>query len=450
MTPPNFGSPGQFVMVTRQGQRRKERMHQPENIVELEDVTTSDPKSISLTQVEEELPTAQQGEIGQSSGAENGGSNPNPEMSARPDDTVGPQQSQAQDEVLVEDIIDQPESAGEEEGTEEAEADTSAVGKKRKISDSMEITLPFLPHIVPTVDDMLGKVPRLRYVDHDVHDMSKFPELAEENYLINTGEIGPLGRPVLEPVQWITGMYNSGIMNLLDIPHFGCGKNVGLCIKKLVSRVHGGILWMDKPVQIDVALISKITGFPTFGAQPKNFLENKVHEKELAEQVKAQFHTTRVNRGIIIKEINDNMTRFVSKLMACKLLRKCRREEASAGVIAVAVQCTKGMMFSWVSYLLNQFLLDYHDAQDNGTEFHYSWLIILIALARWQDPKFSAFLNRVGKFYTTRYESLWKAKYNKTYRKTTCVFHATRRNTVVHNKHMAHTYGGHARDRRDS
>jgi hypothetical protein len=53
------------------------------------------------------------------------------------------------------------------------------------------------------------------------------------------------------------GLYNYGIMNLMDIPHFGCGKKVGLCIKQLVTHVHGGILWMDRPVQIDVAMISK-------------------------------------------------------------------------------------------------------------------------------------------------------------------------------------------------
>jgi hypothetical protein len=29
MTPPKFGAPGQYVRVTRQGQRRKERMRQP-------------------------------------------------------------------------------------------------------------------------------------------------------------------------------------------------------------------------------------------------------------------------------------------------------------------------------------------------------------------------------------------------------------------------------------
>jgi hypothetical protein len=68
----------------------------------------------------------------------------------------------------------------------------------------MDITLPYLPDAVITVDDMLGKVPKLRYADHDVRDVAKFPELAEETYLINTGEIGPLGKPIMEPAQWIT------------------------------------------------------------------------------------------------------------------------------------------------------------------------------------------------------------------------------------------------------
>jgi hypothetical protein len=95
---------------------------------------------------------------------------------------------------------------------------------------------------------MLGKVPKLRCADYDVCDMTKFPYLAKEKYLINKEESGPLGRLVIEPTQWIIGLYNLGIMNLFDILHFGHGKNVEMCVKKLVSRVHGGILWMEKPV----------------------------------------------------------------------------------------------------------------------------------------------------------------------------------------------------------
>jgi hypothetical protein len=166
-------------------------MQQSEQVVELEDVTTSNPESISSTQVEEEIHIAQQGEIGQSYGARNKISNPNLEMPAKLDEIMGPGQAQEHKKVLVEDITDQPDFTGEEEGIEVAEAGTSVAGQKRKTPDSMEITLPFLPNAVITINDMLGKVPKPRYADHDVREASKFPELAEENYLINMGKLDP-------------------------------------------------------------------------------------------------------------------------------------------------------------------------------------------------------------------------------------------------------------------
>jgi hypothetical protein len=84
---------------------------------------------------------------------------------------------------------------------------------------------------VVIVDDILGKVPKLRYSNHYVRDVMRFSYLSEEAYLANIGEIGPLGKPIMEPAQWIKGLYNSMIMNLMDILHFGRGKKVGLCIK---------------------------------------------------------------------------------------------------------------------------------------------------------------------------------------------------------------------------
>jgi hypothetical protein len=78
-------------------------------------------------------------------------------------------------------------------------------------------------------------------------------------------------------------------MNPLDILHLRHGKNVGLCVKQLLARIHGGILWMDRPVPIDISLIAKITGFPTIGTQPEEYLENKAQEKEITEIVNVQF-----------------------------------------------------------------------------------------------------------------------------------------------------------------
>jgi len=87
--------------------------------------------------------------------------------------------------------------------------------------------------------------------------------------------------------------------------------------------------------------------------------------------------------GIILKDIKDPMMWFANKLMDCNYLRKCRKEEASAGVIPVVAHCAKGVIFSWAPYLVNQFLIDYMDAHDHGTEFHFFWLIILIYLVGW-------------------------------------------------------------------
>jgi hypothetical protein len=54
-------------------------------------------------------------------------------------------------------------------------------------------------------------------------------------------------------------------MNLLEIPHFGRGKDVNSCVKQLLALVHRVILWMERHVSIDVDLIAEITGLPIDG-----------------------------------------------------------------------------------------------------------------------------------------------------------------------------------------
>jgi len=100
---------------------------------------------------------------------------------------------------LLKDIIDRPKSEREEEDTDTSKVGPSVVGHKRKVQDAMDITLPYLPNAVITVDHMLRKVSKLRYFNHDVRNASKFPDLVKETYLTNIGEIGPLGKPIMEP-----------------------------------------------------------------------------------------------------------------------------------------------------------------------------------------------------------------------------------------------------------
>jgi hypothetical protein len=42
---------------------------------------------------------------------------------------------------------------------------------------------------------------------------------------------------------------------------------------------------------------------------------------------------------------------------------------------------------NWTTFLVNHFLTDYREAQDKGMEFHYSWLLIFIALVSCRELK---------------------------------------------------------------
>jgi hypothetical protein len=77
---------------------------------------------------------------------------------------------------------------------------------------------------------MLRCVDKLKHVDHDVGDMSKFLEFTSKVYMEIKG-LGPSRDPILELKQWTAGIYNTCVMILLEIPHFERGKDVNSCCK---------------------------------------------------------------------------------------------------------------------------------------------------------------------------------------------------------------------------
>jgi hypothetical protein len=46
---------------------------------------------------------------------------------------------------------------------------------------------------------------------------------------------------------------------------------------------------------------------------------------------------------------------------------------------------------NWAKYLVNQLEIDCREAQDQGHEFHFSWLLILIAFIAWELPEGATF-----------------------------------------------------------
>jgi hypothetical protein len=189
-----------------------------------------------------------------------------------------------------------------------------------------------------------------------------------------------------------------------------------------MAVTHGGDIWLENLILIDVDLIVHITGLPSRGMDPAQFLNDKTKEKEIVEEMKKKYGTKKGMQGFIIKMINDVTTQMAAKILACKLLRKCCREEVLVGVIVVAAQCVKGTTISWAPYLLNLFLDDCKDSQDLGTKFNYSRLLILIAIMGWKEPNYTFFGTRTTPNCGARYLSLGAVPYAKHKKINTTVF----------------------------
>jgi hypothetical protein len=74
---------------------------------------------------------------------------------------------------------------------------------------------------------------------------------------------------------------------------------------------------------------------------------------------------------------------------------------------------------NWVSYLVNDLEKDYHEVQDQGYEFHFSWLLILIAFVTWKmlegvafpevEPSEPLVMRFFTLWYTTDMVNQWKS-----------------------------------------
>jgi len=96
---------------------------------------------------------------------------------------------------------------------------------------------------------------------------------------------------------------------------------------------------------------------------------------------------TKLGRGYNVESIQDKGVFFATQLLAANLLRKCQHNQVPASVISLASQCAEGVVYNWETFLLNAFVEDCKEAQDQGHPFHYSWLLILIAMEAWREPK---------------------------------------------------------------
>jgi hypothetical protein len=94
--------------------------------------------------------------------------------------------------------------------------------------------------------------------------------------------------------------------------------------------------------------------------------------------------------------------------IAGKLIKKNRPTQVTGFVIDLAGKCIEGMQMNWARYLVNELEKDYREAQDQGYEFPFSWLLVLIVFFTWQMPEGEKFPEvEPSEPSAARFSTLW-------------------------------------------
>jgi hypothetical protein len=81
----------------------------------------------------------------------------------------------------------------------------------------------------------------------------------------------------------------STILNVMKIPHFNRYQEVNACVKILLSCYHGGYLWLDRRITIDLMPIHRIIGLSIEGHDPEDFYLGKAVDCTLAQRIKENY-----------------------------------------------------------------------------------------------------------------------------------------------------------------
>ena len=109
---------------------------------------------------------------------------------------------------------------------------------------------------------------------------------------------------------WIALLQPSGLLNLLQTPHFGRSNEINAVVKVFLSCIHGGDLWLDRKVDITIDLIHQITGLSKIGVDPVAHFVGKDQDKKLAMQLIKKYNLMRGGQAYDVTQIEDKPLRF--------------------------------------------------------------------------------------------------------------------------------------------
>ena len=139
---------------------------------------------------------------------------------------------------------------------------------------------------------LLGYVNNLKFKDYNLLDHIKFVQFQVDQYMAMI--VNPTTKvEALTPQAWIASLQPSGLLNLLQIPHFGHNNEITTVVKVLLSYVHRGHLWLDRRADITIDLIHWIMGLCKVGVDPMTHFIGKDQHKKLPTRLTKKYNLTR-------------------------------------------------------------------------------------------------------------------------------------------------------------
>jgi hypothetical protein len=252
------------------------------------------------------------------------------------------------------------------------------------------LVITYLPKGVRTYHSNQDKVTVLNFSNFNLGDRKVYSMVSLYKYLTRTK-----GKNLkLLPQQWMINLAQSTLLNVMKIPHFGKHQEVNVCVKLLLESYHGGYMWLDHHIIVDPTLINRIIGLSMQGPDPHEYYLGKTTDYALVQKIKESYGD--VEKGVIgykANSIESVAVRLTCQLIAENLVHKNLPTQVSSFVVDLAGKCTEGLQMNWVKYLVNQLEIDYRESQDQVHEFHFSWLLILIAFVAWELSEGATFLD---------------------------------------------------------
>jgi hypothetical protein len=127
--------------------------------------------------------------------------------------------------------------------------------------------MAYLPKGIRAVRADQDKISALKFSNFNLRDRKVYNMLTPHKYLTRTKG----NNSKIIPQSWTMNLAQSTLLNVMKIMHFGRHQEVNAYVKLLLSCYHGGYLWLNHCITVDMTLINWIMGLSMKGPDTEEF-----------------------------------------------------------------------------------------------------------------------------------------------------------------------------------